>query len=281
MEESAMTPLRQRMVEDMKLRSFSPQTRYRYILAIERFALHFSRSPEHLGREEVREFLVSLHETGASYAVISSYISALRFLYRTTLRRPWTPEDIPFPRQPKHLPSIPTREEVLRFLSRIANIKHRAVLTTCYAAGLRVSEAVSLKVGDINSKRMLIHVREGKRCKDRMVPLSTKLLELYRTYYRAVRPKDWLFPGRYGKHLSRRVAQTVCSRISRATGIEMKVHTLRHAFATHLLEAGTDLRTIQVVLGHGSIRSTTIYAHVSTQLVAAVKSPFDEVDAPR
>jgi site-specific recombinase XerD len=268
------------MAEDMKIRHMAPQTRYRYILAIEKFAQHFGRSPERLGHEEIREFLVCLHETGASYAVISSYISALRFLYRITLRRPWTPDDIPFPRRPKRLPSIPTREEVCRFLSRIANIKHRAVLTTCYAAGLRVSEAVALKVDDIDSKRMLIHVRQGKRSKDRMVPLSTKLLELYRTYYRAVRPKDWLFPGRYGNHLNRRVVQTVCRRISRLTGVEMKVHTLRHAFATHLLEAGTDLRTIQVVLGHGSIRSTTVYAHVSTQLVAAVKSPFDEADAP-
>ena len=275
-----MTPLRQRMAEDMKLRHFSPETRYRYILAVERFAQHFDRSPERLGSEQAREFLVYLHGTGASYAVLSGYVSALRFLYRTTLRQPWTPEDIPFPRQPKKLPSIPTREAVLRFLSSVSNIKHRAVLTTCYAAGLRVSEAVRLKVADVDSARMLIHVRQGKRGKDRMVPLSTKLLELYRTYYRAVRPKDWLFPGRYGKHLSRRVAQTVCSRVSRATGIEMKVHGLRHAFATHLLEAGTDLRTIQVVLGHGSIRSTTIYAHVSTKLVAAVKSPFDEADAP-
>ncbi len=275
-----MTPLRQRMVEDMKIRHFSPRTRYRYILAAEKFAQHFGRSPERLGHEQVREFLVYMHETGASYAVLSSYVSALRFLYRITLRKPWTREDIPFPRQPKHLPSIETREQILRFLDSVTNIKHRAVLATCYAAGLRVSEAVGLKVPDVDSARMLIHVHEGKRCKDRMVPLSTKLLELYRTYYRAVHPTDWLFPGRYGKHLSPRVVETVCLRVSRATGIKMKVHGLRHAFATHLLEAGTDLRTIQVVLGHASIRSTTIYAHVSTRLVAAVKSPFDEAGAP-
>ncbi len=269
------------MVEDMEIRHFSPQTRYQYILAVEKFAQHFDRSPERLGRERVREFLVYIHETGASYSVLSSYVSALRFVYRITLRKPWTAEDIPFPRQPKHLPSTPTREEILRFLSRISNIKHRAVLTTCYAAGLRVSEAVRLKAADIDSARMLIHVHEGKHNKDRMVPLSTKLLELYRTYYRAVRPADWLFPGRNENHLSMRVAQTVCLRVSRATGIKLTVHGLRHAFATHILEAGTDLRTIQVVLGHASIRSTTIYTHVSTRLVAAVKSPFDEVDAPR
>jgi site-specific recombinase XerD len=268
------------MVEDMKIRHFAPRTQYQYILAVEKFARHFGRSPADLGREHVREFLVCLHETGASYGVLSGYISALRFLYRITLRKPWTPEDIPFPRRPKPLPSIPTRQEVLRLLASISNLKHRAVLTTCYAAGLRVSEAVRLKIADIDSARMLIHVHQGKRGKDRMVPLSKKLLELYRIYYRAVRPTDWLFPGRYGKHLSRRVVGHVCLRASRATGVKVTVHGLRHAFATHLLEAGTELRTIQVVLGHGSIRSTTIYAHVSTRLVAAVKSPFDEADAP-
>jgi len=269
------------MVEDMKIRHFAPGTQYGYIRAVEKFAQHFGRSPERLGRDEVREFLVYLvSEMGVPYGTLSQYVCALRFLYRITLRKPWTAEDIPFPRRPKHLPSILTREEVLRFLSSISNIKHRAALTTCYAAGLRVSEAVRLKVEDVDSARMLIHVHEGKRSKDRMVPLSTKLLELYREYYRAVRPTDWLFPGRYGKHLSTRVVSTVCLRVSRATGIKTTVHGLRHAFATHLLENGTDLRTIQVVLGHASIRSTTIYAHVSTQLVAAVKSPFDEADAP-
>jgi site-specific recombinase XerD len=266
MEEPAMTELRQRMVEEMKIRRFSPQTQYGYIRSVEKFAQHFGRSPERLGRDEIREFLVYLvSEMGASYGMLSQYVCALRFLYRITLRRPWTPEDIPFPRREKHLPSIPGREEIIRFLGSVPNIKHRAALTTCYAAGLRVSEAVALKVEDIDSSRMLIHVRQGKRSKDRMVPLATKLLELLRTYYQAVRPQDWLFPGRYGQHLSARVIQHASLRA-----------WLRHAFATHLLDAGTDLRTIQVLLGHASIRSTTTYAHVSTQLVEAVKSPLDE-----
>ena len=276
-----MTPLRRKMIEDMRIRHFAPTTQCGYVRAVEKLAQHFGRSPERLSQDEIREFLVYLvTEIGVSYSVLSQYVCALRFLYRITLRKPWTTEDIPFPRRPKHLPSILTQEEVLRLLNSIANIKHRAVLTTCYAAGLRVSEAVALKVEDIDSARMLIHVHEGKRSKDRMVPLSTKLLELYRKYYRAVRPMDWLFPGRYGKHLSKRVVETVCLRVSRATGIKTTVHGLRHAFATHLLENGTELRTIQVVLGHASIRSTTIYAHVSTRLVRAVKSPFDEADAP-
>jgi site-specific recombinase XerD len=269
------------MAEDMQIRHFAGQTQYQYIRCVERFAQHFGRSPERLGREEVREFLVYLAtETQASYAVLSQYVSALRFLYRVTLRKAWTPDDIPFPRQPKRLPSIPTREEIIRFLEHVPNIKHRAALTTCYAAGLRVSEVVRLKVADIDPARMLIHVRQGKRSKDRMVTLSKTLLELLRTYIRAVHPTDWLFPGRYGQHLSVRVVQHACLRARHAAGIKLTVHGLRHAFATHLLDAGTDLRTIQVLLGHASIRSTAIYTHVSTRALAGVQSPLDRSDAP-
>ena len=276
-----MTPLRQRMIEDMKIRHFAPGTQCNYIRAVERLARHFGRSPERLGREEVREFLVYLvTEAGVSYGFLSQHVSALRFLYRVTLRKPWCPEDIPFPKQQKHLPAILTREEIVRFLSSIPNIKHRAVLTTCYAAGLRVSEAVRLRVSDIDSARMLIHVHQGKRNKDRIVPLSKTLLELLRTYFRAVRPRDWLFPGRYGQHLSVRVVQHACKRARHTAGVKLTVHGLRHAFATHLLDGGTDLRTIQVLLGHSSIRSTAIYTHVSTKVVAGVRSPLDEADSP-
>ena len=204
----------------------------------------------------------------------------MRFLYRITLRKPWTPDDIPFPRQPKRLPSIPTRGEVIRLLKSVPNIKHRAALTTCYAAGLRVSETVRLKVSDVDSSRMLIHVRQGKRSKDRMVPLSRTLLELLRTYHRAIHPTDWLFPGRYGQHLSVRVVEHASLRAQRVTGIKLTVHGLRHAFATHLMDAGTDLRTIQVLLGHASIRSTAIYTHVSTRALTNVQSPLDRTDLP-
>jgi site-specific recombinase XerD len=269
------------MVEDMKIRHYAGRTQCNYIRCVERFARHFGRSPERLGREQVREFLVYLAtESKVSYGVLSQHVSALRFLYRVTLRKPWTPEDIPFPRQPKRLPSIPTRDDILRFLKSIPNIKHRAALTTCYAAGLRVSEVVRLKVAHIDSARMLIHVHEGKRGKDRMVPLSKTLLQLLRTYVRAVRPTDWLFPGRYGQHLSVRVVEHACLRARRAVGIKLTVHGLRHAFATHLLDAGTDLRTIQVLLGHASIRSTAIYTHVSTRALKGVQSPLDRSDTP-
>jgi integrase/recombinase XerD len=274
-----MTPLRQRMIEDMKIRRLAASTQRNYIRSVERFAQHFGRSPERLGREEVREFLVYLTtEAEVSYGLLSHYVSALRFLYRVTLQKSWSPESIPYPRTQKHLPSILTREEIIRFLGSIPNIKHRAVLTTCYAAGLRVSEAVRIRVSDLDSSRMLIHVRQGKGNKDRLVPLSKTLLELLRTYFRAVRPTEWLFPGRYGQHLSIRVVQHVCQRARRAVGIKLTVHGLRHAFATHLLDAGTDLRTIQVLLGHASIRSTAIYTHVSTKAVAAVQSPLDAAD---
>jgi site-specific recombinase XerD len=267
----------------MRIRRFAPATQCNYIRCVERLAQHFGRSPDRLGLEEVRAFLVYLvTEANVSYGYLCHHVSALRFLYKITLRRPWGPDEIPFPRRETHLPSVPTREEVLRFLASVPNIKHRAVLTTCYAAGLRVAEAVGLKVEDIDSARMLIHVRQGKRNKDRMVPLSKTLLELLRVYYRAVRPRDWLFPGRYGQHLSTRVVQHACLRARRSSGIKRKltVHGLRHGFATHLMDAGTNLRTIQLLLGHASIRSTAIYTHVSTRQIAAVQSPLDAADLP-
>ena len=278
-----MTPLRRRMVEDMKLRRFAGSTQYNYIKCVERFAEHFGRSPETMGLEDVRTFLVYLvSEANVSYGVLCHYVTALRFLYRITLKRPWGPEAIPFPRRETRLPSVLSREEVIRFLENVPNLKHRAVLTTCYAAGLRTSESVHLKISDIDSKRMMIHVRQGKRNKDRMVPLSKTLLELLRTYCRAVRPKDWLFPGRYGKHLSTRAVQHASLRARRAAGIKTKftTHGLRHSFATHLLDNGTNLRTIQLILGHASIRSTAVYTHVSTREIAAVQSPLDATDPP-
>ena len=277
-----MTPLRRRMVEDMKVRRFAGSTQYNYIKCVERLAQHFGRSPERMGPEEVRAFLVYLvTEANVSYGVLCHHVSALRFLYRITLKKPWGPEDIPFPRRETRLPSILTREEIIRFLKNVPNLKHRAVLMTCYAAGLRSSEVVQLKVPDIDSSRMMIHVRQGKRNKDRMVPLSKTLLELLRTYCRAVHPKDWLFPGRYGQHLSTRVVQHACIRARRASGIKTKftVHGLRHSFATHLLDNGTNLRTIQLLLGHASIRTTAIYTHVSSREIAAVQSPLDATDS--
>jgi len=277
-----MSPLRRRMVEDLRMRNYAPTTRVGYIRCVARLAEFYSRSPEHLGPEEVRAFLVYLvTEVHVSYATLSEFVRALRFLYKVTLRRPWAVENIPYPRAEHHIPRVLTREQVLHFLDCIRNIKHRTLLMTCYGAGLRISEAVGLKVSDIDSKRMLIFVRQGKRHKDRMVPLPTTLLDQMRAYWKVVRPTDWLFPGRYSKPLSVRALQTACAGARRRAGLEgrMTVHTLRHSFATHLLDAGANIRTIQVLLGHGSIRTTATYTHVSEKELHRVKSPLDSPDS--
>jgi site-specific recombinase XerD len=273
-----MTPVRKRFVEDLKLRKFAPRTQYQYIRCIEHYAEFFGKPVEELGLEDVRAFLLYLvTEAEVSLGLLRHYVAALRFLYRVTLGMPWNPEQIPYPRRTHYLPWIPTRDEIMRVLDAVPNIKHRAALMTCYAAGLRVSEAASLRLSDLDSKRMLIFVHDGKMRKDRMVPLSKTLLDFLRVYWKAVRPVDWLFPGRYGHHLSIRVLQTVCLRARRTAGIRqpLTVHSLRHAFATHLYEAGTNLRAIQVVLGHASIKTTTIYMHVSPTEIQKITSPLD------
>ena len=279
-----MTPLRRKMIEDFQIRHFAAGTQKSYLHCVARFAQHFGRSPDLLGQDDVRSFLLHLvNEAKVSYGMLCHYVSALRFLYKITLQRPWNLQTIPYPRPEKHLPEIPTREEILRLLGCVRNLKHRAILMTCYAAGLRVSEVVRLKPTDIDSARMVIYVRQGKRHKDRVVPLSRTLLELLRAYYRAVRPRDWLFPGRYGQHLSVRVAQHACKRARKVSGLTrpMTVHTLRHGFATHLLEAGTNLRTLQLLLGHASLRTTSVYTHVSTRELSSVTSPLDPPDPTR
>ncbi len=273
-----MTQLRRKMIEEFQIRCYAAGTQKNYLHCVSRFAQHFGRSPDLLGPDDVRAFLLHLvNEARVSYGMLRHYVSALRFLYKVTLQRPWDLEKIPCPRPEKHLPEIPTREEILHLLGCVRNLKHRAILMTCYAAGLRVSEAVRLKPKDIDSARMVLYVRQGKRRKDRMVPLSKTLLELLRTYFRAVRPRDWLFPGRCGQHLSVRVAQHACKRAQRVSGLKrpMTVHTLRHGFATHLLEAGTNLRTLQLLLGHASLRTTAVYTHVSTRELSSVTSPLD------
>ncbi|MCI0356671.1 MAG: site-specific integrase [Acidobacteria bacterium] len=266
------------MLEDLQIRRYAPKTQTGYLLCVSRFAQHFGRSPDQLGPDEVRTFLAHLvNEAKVSHGMLCRYVCALRFLYKITLRKPWDIDRIPYPKPERHLPAILSREEILRFLGSIPNLKHRAVLMTCYAAGLRVSEAARLKPADIDSSRMVLYVRQGKRRKDRMVPLSRTLLDLLRVYWRAVRPRQWLFPGRYGQHLNIRTVQHACLRARRRLGLKQRltVHTLRHSFATHLLEAGTNLRTLQLLLGHASLRTTAVYTHVSTRELLSVTSPLD------
>jgi integrase/recombinase XerD len=277
-----MTPLRRRMIEDMTLRNFTLQTIQSYVWCIARFARYFNLSPEHLGPEHIRAYLLYLvQERRASLSHYKQTRAALRFLYRVSLGRDDVPGGIPPVKQPRTLPVVLSLDEVARFFAAVRNVKHRAILMTAYAAGLRVSEVTQLRIADIDSSRMVIHVRRGKGQKDRYVMLSPRLLEILRAYWRAVRPHDILFPGaRLDRPITTASIQKVCQRARRAAGMSKKItaHTLRHSFATHLLEAGTDLRTIQVLLGHHSFSTTARYVHVATASLPSVKSPLDRLD---
>jgi site-specific recombinase XerD len=255
------------MIEDLRVRNYSPRTIDTYVRCIAAFAAHFGRSPADLDREEVRRWQVYLvEEKKASASAINQHVAALRFLYGTTLRRRVAVEEIPYARRPKKLPVVPSASEVGEFLAAVENLKHRTVLLVIYVAGLRLSEALSLSVGDVDAKRSVIRVRSGKGNKDRLTILTPTLLAALRSYWRAYRPKTWLFPG-HGpqEHLSVHMIQKVCVRVREKLGISKSIspHSLRHAFATHLLESGVDLRTIQQLLGHKSLSTTSIYLHVS------------------
>jgi integrase/recombinase XerD len=277
-----MSALRQRMLEDLKVRNYSPKTQQVYIQQVARFAAHFGRSPSELTVEDIRTYLISLKETQhVSWSSFNQAVCALRFLYRVTLRRSDIVPEIPYPRTSKKLPVVLSRDEVARLLSAVRHPKHHAVLATIYATGLRISEAVSLRVTDIDSQRMVITIRQGKGRKDRTVMLSPRLLALLRRYLRAERPGEWLFPGRRSdRPLNATAVQRACVQARTAAGISKRasVHTLRHSFATHLLEAGTDLRLIQTLLGHRSVQTTSIYTHVSNQRLHNTPSPYDQLE---
>lgn len=277
-----MTPLRQRMIEDMQLRNLTPETQRNYVHHVAAFAKYFGQSPEVLDLEAVRQYqLHLLNERKLSPETINQYISSVKFLYLTTLEMPWTDEYFPRIRRAHKLPVVLSQEEVLAFFDHVPSLKYRAALMTCYGAGLRVSEVVSLKLSDIDSQRGLIRVEQGKGQKDRYAMLSPRLLEVLRRYYRAAHPPDYLFPSwRRDRHMSAETLQVACREAALWAGIRKRVtvHSLRHAFATHLLENGTDIRIIQVLLGHSRIETTTRYAAVSPQVVAATVSPLDNVD---
>ena len=273
------TPLRQRMIEDMGIRNLSPATQYIYVNAVAKYALHFGKSPAVLGPEHVRGYQVHLvQDKQVSWGVFNIAVCALRFLYRITLQKDWAIKHIPYPKKPKRLPEVLSLDEVSRFLEFITNLKYRAILMTAYATGLRTSEVVNLRVQDIDSARMLIRVQLGKGQKDRYVLLSPKLLDLLRIYWKAVRPSDWLFPGkRLGTHIGDNRVQQVCREARKALGShkQITIRMLRHCFATHLLDNGTNIRIIQLLLGHRRLETTAIYTHVSRQALAEVTSPLD------
>jgi site-specific recombinase XerD len=277
-----MTPLRRRMIDDMTLRNFTPATIQAYVRCVARFALHFRASADRLGREHVRAYLLHLlQEQHVSHSYYKLTRCALRFFYRETLGRDDVPQSLAPVKQPRTLPVVLGPDELIRFFAAIKNPKHRALLMTAYAAGLRVSEVTRLRVADIDGARMVIRVRHGKGQKDRYVMLSPRLLEVLRAYWKAARPGEVLFPGATpDRPLTTGSVRKVCSRARRAAGLDkhVTVHTLRHSFATHLLEAGTDLRTIQVLLGRHSFSTTARYVHVATASLPSTRSPFDRLE---
>jgi len=280
-----MTPLRQRMIEDMQVRNLSPHTQTSYVQQVSLFARHFNQSPEALGPEQIRSYQVYLtNEKKLAPGSILIAVAALRFLYKITLHKDWTlPEIIPAPKKPQKLPIVLSPEEVLQFLGCVPSPKHRTILTTCYAAGLRISEAVRLKPTHIDSQRMVIRVELGKGQKDRYVMLSPRLLEILRDWWRLEKPKPWLFPGDIpGRHITSNAVELACREAHRASRISKPItpHSMRHGFAVHLLERGTDVRTIQLLLGHRSLATTARYLRIATSKVCSTTSPFDLLPQP-
>lgn len=275
-----MSPLRRRMIEDMTVRNLSPATQRSYINAVQKFSRHFGRSPDRLDLDDVHAFQVHLVSAGISWASLNQIVCALRFFYGITLSQDDVPERIAYARKPRKLPVILSAEEVVQFLEAVSSLKARAALTCAYAAGLRVGEVCGLRVEDIDSSRMVIHVRHGKGSKARYVMLSVELLGILRSYWRLARPRSFLFPGRDpDKPIAPTVLNAACRSAVTATGLSKRVtvHTLRHSFATHLLENGTDIRIIQVLLGHTHLSSTAHYTQVSNKTIRSTTSPLDRL----
>jgi integrase/recombinase XerD len=275
-----ITPLRRRMIDDMTVRNLSPTTQQSYVYAVAKFSRFFDRSPDQLGVEEVRAYQIHLAGLRQSWSHINQVSCALRFFFGVTLGRQEAFARIAIAKEPKKLPVVLSADEIERFLQAVPGLRSRAALTTAYGAGLRVSEVASLRVGDIDSGRMLIRVEHGKGGKDRYVMLSPQLLAILRAYWRLAKPAHWLFPGRDpARPVSTATLQAACRVATREAELDkpVTVHTLRHSFATHLLEAGTDIRIIQVLLGHGRLATTAIYTRVATNLIAKTPSPLDRL----
>lgn len=275
-----MTTLRQRMTDDMRLRNFSPHTQAAYIHAVAAFARYFKRPPPQLGADRVREYLLHLVQARrVSWSTYNQARCALQFFYRVTLGRDERFDSLPCARQPRRLPTVLSGDELQRMFAAAGSLQERALLMTLYGSGLRASEAASLRTEDIDSTRMLIHVREGKGQKERVVKLPAHLLPVLREYWKRHRPRPWLFPQRASpdRHVERDHVFKVVARCAKRAGIATPVgpHTLRHSYATHLLDAGGDLRTIQVLLGHKHLRTTAIYVHVSHARIDAAPNPLD------
>jgi integrase/recombinase XerD len=279
-----VTHLRQIMLEELERRNYAPGTIHCYIHVVEQFARHFHRRPDQLGLEHIRQYQAALlREKKLAPSTVGQHLAALRFFYIQVLKRGWSAAETPYPRPVQHLPQVLSREEVARLIQAARTPFQRAVLMALYATGGRRAEVATLKVSDIDSQRMLVHIHGGKGRKDRDVMLSPRLLDTLRAYWRSKRPRIYLFPSSNGHHggeqpISDKTIWNVCRSAARRAGLEHRhihPHTLRHCFATHLLEAGADLRTIQMLLGHRDLEETTIYLHLSERHLNATASPLD------
>ena len=278
-----MTRLRRMMLEELQRRNYSEQTIRYYLQAVAAFARHFGRSPDKLGLNELRSYQAYLlRDRKLAVGTVVGLVAALRFFFNRTLKRHLPPTDIPYPKHPRRLPAVLTVEEVARLIDSARNLLDRTLLMVLYSTGMRNFELRGLQVKDIDSKSMLIHIQRGKGGRDRYVPLSPKLLETLREYWRWMKPKTWLFPGtvhnwRADKPITPKVVWDACQFAARRAGIKKRVyaHLLRHSYATHLLEAGADLRTIQLLLGHVRLEHTAVYLHLSRRHLQAFPSPLD------
>jgi site-specific recombinase XerD len=280
MTDQAMSPLRRRMIEDMTIRKFAPKTQHDYLQRVKSFTIHLGRSPDTASSEDVRQYQFHLTASGVGVPTVNQTVSTLRFFFKVTLGRPDLVERTAFVREPRKLPVVLSPEEVAHLLDAAPSLKYKAALSVAYGAGLRVSEVVALKIGDIDSKRMVIRVEQGKGRKDRYVMLSPHLLGLLRAWWKAARPQGWLFPGRDPvQPMTTRQLNRACHAAADMAGIgkTASMHTLRHSFATHLLEQNIDIRVIQVLLGHAKLDTTALYARVATKTIQQVMSPLDRI----
>ena len=281
-----MTRLRKTMLEELQRRNYSQTTVKAYLHSVEAFAKHFHRPPDQLGPEQIRSYQVYLlKERKMGVRTVGLHTAALRFFFCKTLKRSYPVEEVPYPKRPRQLPIILSQEEAVRLIDSASNLFHRAMLMTLYSTGMRRAELCHLKVEDIDSDRMLVHIRHGKGGRDRSVPLSPKLLETLREYWRWMKPQTYLFPGtvnnwRVDKPITPKVLWLACREAAQRAGINKPVrpHLLRHSFATHLLEQGADLPTLQALLGHADLKATSIYLHLSERHLKAAGTPIDQAE---
>jgi site-specific recombinase XerD len=280
MTDKAMSPLRRRMIEDMTIRKFAPKSQHDYVQRVKNFAAFLGRSPDTASFEDVRRYQLHLAASGVGVSTLNQAVSTLRFFFKVTLRRHDIVEHTHVIHEPRKLPVVLSPEEVARLLDAAPGLKYKAALSVAYGAGLRAAEVVSLKVSDIDSKRMIIRVEQGKGGKDRNVMLSPHLLDLLRTWWRVARPQGWLFPGRDpAQPMTTRQLNRACHAAAQMADINKRVspHTLRHSFATHLLEQNIDVRVIQVLLGHARLDTTALYTRVATKTISEVMSPLEQI----